>query len=86
MIVSEMGHCDNPTEILILSYRTAMQMTCYIYTRFRAIRENIAQVPGMYFHESEGRVRILPARVQYSILQGNKCNKRFILYSQLQHQ
>ena len=54
------------------------------YTRFRAVRENIARVPGMYFHESEGRVKMLPAQVQYSVLQGNKCNKRFILYSQLQ--
>ena len=36
---------------------------------------------GMYFHESEGRVKILPARVQYAVLHGNACNKRFILYS-----
>ena len=36
---------------------------------------------GMYFYESEGRVKILPARVQYAVLHGNACNKRFILYS-----
>ena len=35
----------------------------------------------MYFHESKGRVKILPARVQYAVLHGNACNKRFILYS-----
>ena len=36
---------------------------------------------GMYFHESEGRVKILPARVQYTVLHVNACNKIFILYS-----
>ena len=37
---------------------------------------------GMYFHESEGRVKILLARVQYSpVLHGNQCNKRFLLSS-----
>ena len=35
----------------------------------------------MYFHESEGRVKILLTRVQHPILHGNLCNKRFILYS-----
>ena len=41
------------------------------YTSFRAIRENNARVRGCIFHESEGQVKILLARVQYPVLHGN---------------
>ena len=72
--------CSNHLTSLHLAIISEMWFTYILLHALLCNTGEYCTSAGMYFHESEGRVKILPARVQYAVLHGNACNKRFILY------